>query len=198
MIRLIIVALCCCVVQQTMAQQPYPAVPPPPANIIRGEYFFDADPGYGAGQSFTIPAPATVLPNFNLTVNLTGAGAVNGFTYLTDVSGLTRGVHKVYVRSRDAAGKWSLTSFSQFDNTSVLPYPSAPAAPVAISQLEYFLDTDPGLGKGTRVSVTAGVDISNYSIDIPLAANDEFGSTLAFIGPSLGWDNHIDPPNRIA
>lgn len=121
-------------------------------NLVAVEYYFDTDPGFGNGQPIPLPsaydAPAQVI-------------AVN-------VTGLSPGVHRIFVRSKDAGGKWSLTNFSQFDNTALNPYPSAPAAAPPIGEMEYYFDADPGFGKGNPITFAAGTDISNFSVDIPL------------------------------
>ncbi|MDO7845128.1 T9SS type A sorting domain-containing protein [Hymenobacter sp. M29] len=61
-------------------------------NINKAEYYFDTDPGYGAGVNVPIATPATNLTNLNL---------------LADASGLSSGQHRLFVRTRDANGGWS-------------------------------------------------------------------------------------------
>jgi hypothetical protein len=61
-------------------------------NLNKAEYYFDTDPGYGLGADVPIPTPATNLTNLNL---------------LADASALTSGQHRLFVRVRDANGKWS-------------------------------------------------------------------------------------------
>ena len=61
-------------------------------NITKAEYFFDTDPGYGAGVNVPIGTPATNLTNLNL---------------LADASTLATGQHRLFVRTRDANGGWS-------------------------------------------------------------------------------------------
>ncbi|MET0462000.1 MAG: T9SS type A sorting domain-containing protein [Chitinophagaceae bacterium] len=132
-------------------------LPPYPAaqqtyNITAVEYYFDNDPGFGNATSLPLP-----IGNDQVARPL-----------VINVSGLSPGVHRIYVRSKDENGKWSLTNFGQFDNTSAVPYPSAPPAAPPIGEMEYYIDTDPGFGNGNKISFTAGTDISNFSVDIPL------------------------------
>ncbi|WP_345123998.1 T9SS type A sorting domain-containing protein [Hymenobacter antarcticus] len=61
-------------------------------NLNKAEYYFDTDPGYGLGANVPIPTPATNLTNLNL---------------LADASALTDGQHRLFVRVRDASGRWS-------------------------------------------------------------------------------------------
>ena len=102
--------------------------------VSRAEYFFDTDPGVGNGTSIAITAGALVEVNAEI-----------------DLTGLAAGVHTLFVRTRDSNGRWSLTEGRTFliQATPVITTPTITAA-------EYFLDTDPGSGKGTSLTVTAG------------------------------------------
>src|SRR5215831_2337788 len=116
----------------------------PAANINRIEYFFDTDPGFGKGVGMSTPV-ATDISNLPVTA---------------DITALSAGIHRLYIRSQDAGGNWSLTNvqsfFILFANVG---FPANPS-PASITQLEYFIDTDPGFGKGSQVSVTPGTDIN--------------------------------------
>jgi len=120
------------------------------SSISAMEYFINTDPGVGKAM------PINIASGTNITA-----------PFVADVTGLTPGVHRIYVRTKDLAGNWSLTSFGQFDNTSSVPYPTAVVAP-PIGEMEYYIDTDPGFGKGTKITFTPGTDISNFSVNIPL------------------------------
>ncbi|HYE54901.1 MAG TPA: T9SS type A sorting domain-containing protein [Chitinophagaceae bacterium] len=74
-------------------------------NVTALEYFFDSDPGFGNGIPLTI-SPSTDLSE--LTFNISVA-AVSG------------GTHRLYVRSRDAAGNWSISNVAEFQRTIPLP-----------------------------------------------------------------------------
>ncbi|MCG2615855.1 T9SS type A sorting domain-containing protein [Terrimonas sp. NA20] len=133
-------------------------LPPYPAasstfNITAVEYYFDNDPGYGNATPLPLP-PSNDQVTKPLVVN---------------VSGLSPGVHKIFIRAKDENGKWSLVNFGQFDNTAAVPYPSAPAQAPPIGEMEYYIDTDPGFGNGNKITFTAGTDITNFSVDIPLS-----------------------------
>jgi Secretion system C-terminal sorting domain len=120
-----------------LAQDPaYPPAPPAPTNIIRLEYFFDTDPGFGN---------ATAISITNGLLDVSG-------TYSVSLSGLTNGVHRLYIRSKAANGTWSLVSFKEFFIDYDPAYPTAPAAAVNIVQQEYFFDTDPGFGNGINIT----------------------------------------------
>jgi hypothetical protein len=79
-----------------------PVTPPALANINKVEYFFDTDPGFGLATNVPVATPAPDLANLSL---------------IADASALPDGVHRLFVRSRDANGKWSLVlnrSFTKY------------------------------------------------------------------------------------
>ncbi|NBC58612.1 MAG: hypothetical protein GVY05_10080, partial [Bacteroidetes bacterium] len=135
---------------------PYPSPPLAVTNITAVEYFFDVDPGPGNGTpvSFTIGLDVS-LNNVSL-----------------DLTGLSDGVHTVFVRTRDANGNWSQTSNRTFliepDYSPALP------SPTNIVAAEYFtsgsgLGGDPGYGMATAITLPAGqtdLSITNEAISI--------------------------------
>ena len=60
--------------------------------ITNAEYFFDTDPGVGNGTPITISTP--------------GDTVLQGFTFPTAV--LSIGYHRIWVRTQDSLGQWSL------------------------------------------------------------------------------------------
>lgn len=112
--------------------------PQPVGTINRIEYFFDTDPGQGLG-----------IPIYNRnTVSL---------DELISTAALSPGFHSIYVRSKDSDGQWGLTQRRSF----FVPLPlQAPEPDPAVTQLEYFVDTDPGTGQGTVFTVTPGTLVS--------------------------------------
>ena len=121
----------------------------PAANVNRLEYFVDADPGFGNGTTVSIT---------------TGANVSNVF-FTVDITALTRGFHTIFIRSKDNDGNWSLTGKWLFFKDII------PAA--NINQLEYFVDTDPGFGNGTAVSITSSANIADvfWTVDITGLSN---------------------------
>ncbi|MDO7877299.1 FG-GAP-like repeat-containing protein [Hymenobacter sp. ASUV-10] len=63
-------------------------------NITRIEYYFDTDPGFGSATAASI----------------TAGPDLNGVGILADASALADGTHRLFIRSQDASGKWSLVS----------------------------------------------------------------------------------------
>lgn len=130
------------------AQTPYPSAPPAASNITRIEYFIDTDPGVGNATALAI-TPQTNINNLSSSIDLTGPGY---------------GYHRLFIRVKDADGRWAFWSNSFFSYIVVPVYPNAPAAAVNINKLEYFIDANPIPGTGVDVPITPGTTISNQSI----------------------------------
>jgi len=113
--------------------------------INKVEYYIDADPGFGNGTNVTISSSANI-PDLLIPVNITS---------------LSKGFHNIYVRSKDDAGKWSLTNRWLFVKD---------IADATVNKLEYFIDTDPGFGNATDISITAGNNITNIAIPIDVSS----------------------------
>lgn len=145
----------------------YNAAPPPAANVVSLEYFIDNNDA-GFGNCTQIPFTAgTNIANLNANINITG---------------LPSGVHRLFIRSKDANGKWSITNFSVFDNSAIMPYPAAAAAAPAIGNMEYYIDSDPGFGNATAISVPGNSgDIANYAININLSGSLAVGTHYLYI-----------------
>ena len=119
-------------------------------NITQAEYFIDTDPGVGNGTAITVLNPNdTILENFAV-----------------PTASLSFGPHFLWIRTRDNAGSWSIYDdviFYVSDTTSqVVAQPQLVGA-------EYFWDTDPGVGNGTDIPVTAG-DTIQKTLNINTAA----------------------------
>lgn len=100
-------------------------------NITQVEYFVDTDLGYGR--------------NTLLTVNPSADGT---FPFTANLTGVSVGYHKLYIRTKDSNGKWSITARRTFE----VP-PSQTAAKITAG--EYFFDTDPGYGAASPINVPA-------------------------------------------
>jgi hypothetical protein len=121
-------------------------------NITAAEYFFDADPGPGNGTALSIGTP----------------GSVVNFTPVIPQS-LSAGFHYLAIRTKDAGGKWSLFERRSF-------YVSGTVSPMPIiTAAEYFLDTDPGRGNGTALTITTPGDIVTQTFNISLSRTISLG-----------------------
>ncbi len=118
--------------------------------IIKAEYFFDTDPGFGNGVNIVVTPGVQVLDK----------------SVTADISSLSKGVHQMFIRVKDANGKWSISNRSFFyhpGNTNALTTPN-------LVKAEYFFDMDPGFGKGTNIPVSAGLQISDKSINADISS----------------------------
>lgn len=100
--------------------------------IEQAEYFIDNDPGLGKANTISITP---------------GESIQNSFSINTDT--LPVGLHKLYVRTKNKASKWSSYSRRMF-------YISPNQADDYIVAAEYFFNTDPGVGKGDSIAILPG------------------------------------------
>ena len=121
------------------------------ANITNAEYFFDTDPGVGNGTSVSVGSSSAI-------VNFTAAIPTS----------LSAGFHFLAIRVKDANGIWGL-----FDTRGFYISNSAVAAP-NITTAEYFIDTDPGIGNGTALSVGTSGAVVNFTASIPTSVSAGF------------------------
>ncbi len=117
-------------------------------NIVQAEYFVDTDPGFGSGTAIPV-TPATLLDDQPVVIPL---------------ASVSEGFHSLYVRSRDASGRWSITNRLPFYKTGV-----SGSGAVNLAGAEYFIDTDPGFGNATPIALAAADDVSDRNVVIPLA-----------------------------
>ena len=143
----------------------YPSSPALPANFITAEYFVDADPGFGNGTAFTVAA-ATDLNNVAVAVN---------------TASLSSGSHRLFLRSKNTEGRWSIPNLKEFIVNFDPAYAVTPAAPQNITAAEYFVNTDPGVGNGTAIPVTAALDINNVAVAINTSSLSPATTNLLFL-----------------
>lgn len=111
------------------------------------EYFLDSDPGYGKARSV-------------------GSNQVGEHQHTFDLGDAAPGAHMLSVRTLDSEGKWSTTM----------------SRPLLIDRLqnieyvEYYIDSDPGVGNGTAISLP----------DISYKAHLDFGLPIETKGLALG------------
>ncbi len=116
-------------------------------NIDRAEYFIDTDPGFGMATPISVPAPGNDLT----------------LQFSPGLEGLDQGMHYIHFRARDVSGRWGSVINTVF---LVVDLPSS--AESDIQQVEYFIDTDPGFGLGTQVTLpSAGNDLTiDFSVSL--------------------------------
>lgn len=115
--------------------------------VTAAEYFIDNDPGPGNGTA----------------VNIGSSGNVVTFSMLLPTTSLAEGFHTLTIRARSGDGRWGISQTKGFYIHPVR------ANMGAVTAAEYFLDTDPGTGHGSPLTITTpGSTVSqNYLINIP-------------------------------
>lgn len=128
---------------------------------VRVEYFIDKDPGYGL---------ATVADNAHFGDNLLNVS----------LDGVEAGAHVLYVRSQDNEGHWSNTISRPFYVTGYR----------AFAALEYFVDSDPGVGKATAVLVPSDFsEMLNFELPTDLLQQGEHRLCLRAMGTDGVWSS---------
>ena len=125
-------------------------------NITELEYFFDTDPGTGNATKIDL--------NDAEIVNQTLAFPINNLTY---------GMHMLHVRYKDNLNRWGLYARQTFfigdfvlGNT--------------ITEAEYFIDVDPGVGNATPIAIIQG-ELVDESLSIPIPSNLSAGDHVLHI-----------------
>lgn len=126
------------------------------ANVVSGEYYLDDDPGIGNGTAITLS------PNTEIDSYFTIAG-----------SNLTQGFHNLVIRLQDADGEWSVQ-----ESRTIFAANANPMVSAEVIAAEYFLDSDPGIGNATSISITGGTEV-DFSFVIP---GDDFIEGFHVIG----------------
>ncbi|MCF8374313.1 MAG: carboxypeptidase regulatory-like domain-containing protein [Bacteroidales bacterium] len=121
-------------------------------DIIAMEYYFDIDPGFGAGVNVPISSNSLIDQSFN-----------------ADLALVDPGYHKLFVRVKDENGKWShIYKQDIFKAEQSSPSPQQLPDIVAV---EYFFDNDPGMGNATTITLNPDpvqdVDFVPYTGNIP-------------------------------
>jgi hypothetical protein len=105
--------------------------------IVKGEYFFDTDPGIGNAIQISV-TPATEI---NHTLNISALG-------------LTPGVHNLFIRMKNNRGIWG-----HYQKRMLFVNDQLTSVNKSIVAAEYFIDTDPGLALGTPISILPGTNL---------------------------------------
>ncbi len=118
------------------------------AQLVAAEYYIDTDPGKGNGTAIANAEDGTF------------DGDVESINVNISASNYTEGTHTIYVRFKDASGKWGVSKgivFKIEEQTEFI---------YELSEAEYFIDTDPGQGNGTPISGTFTESSETLSFDV--------------------------------
>lgn len=103
------------------------------------EYFIDVDPGAGAGTPITISSGGEVALVESL-----------------DLTGSSEGFHTIYLRAKLLSGAWGAYSSTTIYIESSIGIDDV----VIVDELEYFIDTDPGVGLGSPITISQGGEVA--------------------------------------
>ncbi|TDD94945.1 T9SS type A sorting domain-containing protein [Flavobacterium cellulosilyticum] len=113
-------------------------------NVIRGEYFIDAETGFGNGIPFAIAVPDTDITQ---TLNI----PYSNFS--------TPGYHYVFIRILDANGNWSITKRKLVEADEKI-------SALNLINIEYFFGVDNGFGINNAMQLVPSSD-STWTFNIP-------------------------------
>jgi hypothetical protein len=133
------------------------------AEIVAAEYYLNGDPSPGNGVPITGFTPGKKIAlALDVPVDL--------------VAGLSQGMHVLTVRFQDAEGDWS-NAYSRYFLREDLTLPPS-STPLAAA--EYYINTDPGPGKGIPISLASDKWSHGFVIDVPASA-------IAPLNPGFHW-----------
>ena len=134
-------------------------------SVTNMEYFYNTDPGFGNATAITAD---------------TNTGSVTQ-TVSLPVNSLT-GFNTVYLRAKDNLGKWSLSDKRIFYVTNF----TAIAGATKIASAEYFINTDPGFGNASPITVNANTGELAQVLSLPVNNNQGFNTLYIRTKDDLG------------
>ena len=125
----------------------------PQPNLVQGEWFLDTDPGNGKATAFSFASTSEVSKSLDI-----------------DLTNLSEGFHQLFIRVKAENGRWSHHEGRMFYVIEPSKYTMSEDQPM-LSAAEYFMDKDPGVGKGKpisllpadSISMLADLDVSNLT-----------------------------------
>lgn len=140
-------------------------------NIVKGEYFFNTDPGFNKGY----------------VISVTPGESINSEIDIEFPSDLPFGYNTLYLRFQNENNVWShkLARSIYVDSKS-------PVNSQIMVKGEYFFNTDPGYNKGTAISVKPGDIASDIHIEFPADLPNGFNMLyLRFIDENGVWSQKL-------
>jgi hypothetical protein len=128
-----------------------------PPQLTKMEYFINQDPGRGNGTDIPLPSP----------------GAFHSLALDINLQSLNEGFHRLFIRSRDALGRWSIThtrTFYRMHLPDTLP---------GLLGGEFFFHQDPGFGQGTPFNLNGQAHLS-YGLNLDITHLPDGFHTLMF------------------
>ena len=112
------------------------------SDIVEAEYYFNTDPGLGNGTIIDVADVASLDENFSI-----------------PTTSLPIGTHRMFLRVKNSDNTWSMYDNKTF-RVSDIPITNS----ASIITAEYFIDTDPGFGNASALSVS-GDDLNENLIN---------------------------------
>ena len=109
------------------------------------EYFFDSDPGIGQGMPIVVASPGSEVNISDVEIS---------------TAGLAPGIHQIGLRAFGDSG-WGYTVIQEI-------YVPVKEADLSMLSAEYFVDTDPGFGEGTPISITSSHEVTFDGLGLSL------------------------------
>ena len=118
---------------------------PTAQNIVKAEYFFDTDPGFGNAT------PVTLASGENISVLIE-----------IELQNLTLGQHKLLIRAMDENGKWSIINYKDFYLDHLITLISNPEGAGILSGAGYY---ETGFELTVSAMPNEGYDFINWTED---------------------------------
>lgn len=140
--------------------------------LTNGEYFFDADPGVGNGNSIQ---PAGNPDTSRLLITVPSAT-------------LNPGMHSLSVRFKDISGSYSHYEAAAFYITKET------ASMPDIVAAEYFFQQDPGIGMGMPVNISPANDtvFTSFSLPVDCINTEEWEQLYVRVKDAAGNWSHME------
>lgn len=126
---------------QTTRRVFYKTAPAPTVEntqVTKVEYFIDDDPGFGNGTAVSIPANQSSLDE----------------SIVVDITDVSIGVHRLYIRAKDSRGRWSILAYHEFEKET---------APLAVKILT-FIGKEEGSFNHLNWTIADQSDIEKFTI----------------------------------
>lgn len=119
----------------------------PAHQITQMEFYFDDGVVPGNGTSINVSAGEDILKSISV-----------------PTGNLTEGLHRLYVRARDENNQWGVPQVKPI----IIQNTSATEPLATLSGIEYFFDTDPGVGNATYYALPDTSSEATVSLSIPV------------------------------
>jgi len=104
---------------------------------------------------------------------ITASTSINNHNFTVALPAtVSEGFHFITIRYKDALGRWSVSVARPFYKDKIEQSSSTLSN---IVYAEYFIDKDPGFGKGSSIATASGTEINNHTFAVVLPTSLEDG-----------------------